>query len=156
MRWHYRDAALLWLFPPAYAAHLAEEVWAGPGFPAWFAHVAGAALPLQAFAAINAIGFAAMVAGTAMAVRREQHGWMAVAIATLVTINALLHVAGSMMTGTYSPGLITGIVLYLPLGQLLLIRALHQVDPARLSKGMAAGAAIHAVVTLVAAVSARA
>jgi hypothetical protein len=32
VRWHYRDAGLLWLFVPAYLVHLAEEWFAG--FPA--------------------------------------------------------------------------------------------------------------------------
>ena len=155
MRWHYRDGALLWLFPAAYVAHLAEELWAGPGFPAWFEHVAGRPLPLRAFVAINAVALTAMVAGTAVAVRREQNGWIAVAIATIVATNALLHVAGSVLTGTYSPGLITGIVLYLPLGQLLMIRALHQVEPRRFTTGVAAGVAIHAIVSLVATGAAR-
>jgi hypothetical protein len=146
MRWHYRDAGLLWLFPIAYLAHLAEEFWGGPGFPAWFAHFAGRPLPVSAFVGINTVAFALMLAGTVMAIRRERAGWAAVAIATVVTINALLHAAGSVTTRTYSPGLITGVVLYLPLGQLLLIRALHQVDRASFSAGVLIGVAVHAAV----------
>ena len=155
MRWHYRDAALLRLFPPAYLAHLAEEFWAGPGFPAWFAHVAGQPLPATAFVAINTIGFVLMIAGVAEAIRHEQAGWIAVAVATVVTLNALLHVLASVLTGTYAPGLITGVVLYLPLGQLLLIRALHQVEPARFTRGILAGVAIHTIVSVAAVMLAR-
>jgi hypothetical protein len=146
MRWHYRDGALLWLFPPAYLAHLAEELWAGPGFPEWFAAIAGASLPLRAFAAINAVAFALLIAGIRVAVKRECAGWIAIAVATIVFLNALLHVAGSVLTGTYSPGLITGVILYLPLGQLLLIRGLHQVEPLRFTRGVIAGVAIHTAV----------
>jgi hypothetical protein len=156
MRWHYRDAALLWLFPPAYLAHLAEEFWAGPGLPAWFAQVAGRPLPEAAFLAINTVAFALLLAGTVAAIRREEGGWIPVAVATVVTINALLHVAGSVLTGTYSPGLITGIVFYLPLGQLLLIRALHQMEPDRFRRGVIAGVAIHAAVVILAATLTRA
>ena len=155
MRWHYRDAALVWLFPPAYLAHLAEETWGGPGFPAWFAYVVGRPLPMPAFIGINVIGLLLMVWSTVLAVRREQHGWMAVAIATVVTINGLLHLAASGVTRTYSPGLITGVVLYLPLGQLLLIRALHQLDRARFTIGIATGVVVHTAVVLVAVALAR-
>jgi hypothetical protein len=90
------------------------------------------------------------------AIRREARGWIPVAVATVVTINALLHVAGSVLTGTYSPGLITGIVFYLPLGQLLLIRALHQMEPDRFRRGVIAGVAIHAAVVILAATLTRA
>ena len=156
MRWHYRDEALVWLFTPAYAAHLAEEFWGGPGFPAWFARVAGAPLPVSAFAAINAVAFILLLVGSAIAVRREQQGWIVIAIATVVTVNALLHVVGSVVTGSYSPGLLTGIVFYLPLGQLVLIRALHQVNRAQFTKGVVAGVVIHGLVSVIAAAAARA
>lgn len=156
MRWHYRDAALLWLFPPAYGLHLAEELWGGPGFPQWFAIVAGQPLPYAAFAAINVIGMALLVVGVRTASRKEASGWIAVAIATVATINGLLHVAGSVLTRTYSPGLITSVVFYLPLGQLLLIRALHQVEPPRFTRGVICGVCIHVVVSLVAFLIARA
>jgi hypothetical protein len=154
MRWHYRDAALLWLFPPAYLLHLAEELWGGPGLLQWFAAIAGRPLPRLAFAIINAAGFALLVTGIRMAVRREAAGWIAIAIATVATMNALLHVAGSVMTGQYSPGLITGVVLYLPLGQLLLSRAWSQVEQSRFTHGVVAGVAIHIVVIVAAAASA--
>ena len=151
MRWHYRDAALLWLIPPAYMAHLAEEWWGGPGFPAWVALVAGRPLPPGAFLGINAVALVFLLVGLRAASRRESAGWIAIAVATVLSLNAVLHLAGSVLTRTYSPGLITGIVLYLPLGQLLLIRALHQVEPARFIRGVAAGLAIHGVVIVSAA-----
>lgn len=154
MRWQYRDAALLWLFPPAYLLHLTEELWGGPGLPQWFATIIGRPLPRPAFAIINAVAFALLIAGIRMAVRREAAGWIAIAIATVVTLNALLHIAGTVVTGRYSPGMITGVVLYLPLGHLLLIRAWSQVERSRFTRGITAGVAIHVVVIVVAAVSA--
>ena len=156
MRWHYRDRTLVWLFTPAYVAHLAEELWGGPGFPAWFAQVAGAPLPLAAFLVINAVALTLLVVGSTIAVRQEEGGWIAIAIATVLSVNALLHLMGSAVTASYSPGLITGIVLYLPLGQLVLIRALHQVDRAQFTQGIIAGVVIHGLVSVAAAIAARA
>lgn len=155
MRWHYRDAALLWLFPPAYLAHLAEEFWADPGLPAWFAVIFGRPLPIAAFVGINVVAFSLMIAGIRLAIRREESGWAAVAVATALALNGLLHLAGSVMTASYSPGLITGVVLYLPLGQLLLVRAAHQVEFTRFTRGVLAGIGVHTAVTVVAAALAR-
>ncbi|HEV3486821.1 MAG TPA: HXXEE domain-containing protein [Vicinamibacterales bacterium] len=155
MRWHYRDAALLWLFPPAYLLHVAEELWGGPGFPQWLAMVAGQPLPYAAFAVINTIGMIVLIVGVRAAARHEASGWIAVAIATVATVNALLHIGGSLLTGTYSPGLITAVVLYVPLGQLLLIRALHQADRRGFARGIVVGVLIHAVVSAIALALAR-
>ena len=153
-RWHYRDAALLWLFVPAYLAHLGEEFFAG--FPDWIRLIVGRPLPMTAFIAINAVALCLLIAAVRTAIRRESAGWMAVAIAAIVTLNALLHLLGSFATGTYSPGLITGVVLYLPLGQLTLLRAWHQQAPSAFARGVAVGVFIHAVVAAVAFAATRA
>jgi hypothetical protein len=150
MRWHYRDPLLLWLFVPAYLAHLAEEWWAGPGFPAWIAAFAGRPLPGAAFIAINATALVLLVAGIRAATRRESAGWIAVAIATVVSLNAVLHLLGSLAAGSYSPGMVTGIVIYVPLGLLTLLRASHQQSPPAFARGALAGIVIHAVVILAA------
>jgi Protein of unknown function with HXXEE motif len=71
----------------------------------------------------------------------------------VLLVNGVVHVAGSILTGTYSPGLITGVVLYLPLGQLALIRAWHQAPPRMFLHGVLAGLAAHAVVTATAVAS---
>ena len=66
-------------------------------FTEWLAIVAGAPLPRAAFLAIN--------------------------VAAGLFINGLLHMLAGVVTGTYSPGLFTSVVLYLPLGGLALLRA---------------------------------
>jgi hypothetical protein len=151
MRWHYRDPLLLWLFVPAYLVHLAEEYWAG--FPVWFARILGRALPEPAFLAINGVALALLIAAIRTAIRRETAGWLAVAIATVVTVNAVLHLLASLSTGTYAPGMISGVVVYLPLGLLTLIRAGHQQPPPEFARGIAAGIAFHALVIAAAYVS---
>ena len=155
MRWNYRDPQLLWLFVPAYLAHLAEEYWAGAGLPAWFALLTGRPLPVRAFFMINAIALVILVIGLREAVRRESAGWFAVAIASLVSLNAMLHLSGTILTRTYSPGLISGIVLYVPLGMLTLMRAWQQQSIGRFWAGVGAGVLFHGVVSLVALIAAR-
>ena len=149
MRWQYRDPALVWLFVPAYALHVAEEYFGG--FPEWLALIIGRPLPRADFLAINAVALVVVIIAIRAATRRESLGWLAIAIATALLVNGLAHTLGTMITGTYSPGLITGVVLYLPLSQLALIRAWNQAPPSLFRRGVVAGLAAHAVVVAIAA-----
>jgi hypothetical protein len=144
VRWHYRDAGLLWPFVPAYAIHVAEE-WFG-GFPAWLGQIVGSPMPGPAFLIINAVAFVLLIAAIRWATQSERSGWMAVAVATIFLANTLAHAAGSAMTRSYGPGLISAVVLYVPLGSLAMIRAIDQADRAQVSRGVLAGLAIHALV----------
>jgi Protein of unknown function with HXXEE motif len=148
VRWHYRDPGLLWLFVPAYVAHIAEE-WSG-GFPQWIARVAGQPISPSAFFIINGIALVLLAVGIRAATRSEQSGWIAVAVATIALVNTLAHAAGAALTRSYSPGLISAIVLYVPLGLLALIRAVDQAPRSQLARGVVAGLVIHALVFVIA------
>jgi hypothetical protein len=147
VRWHYRDAGLLWLFVPAYLVHVGEE-WAG-GFPAWIGTVVGRALPVAAFLGINVVALVLVVVGIRAAIREDRHGWIAVALATIMLVNTVAHAVGAALTGSYSPGLMSAVVLYVPLGSLALIRAFDQAPRAQLTRGIALGFLIHAVVSFI-------
>jgi hypothetical protein len=148
MRWHYRDPALLWLFVPAYAAHLLEEYFAA--FRRWVALVAGGELPLSVFVAINAVGMTFLLLAIRAAVKRERAGWAAVAVATIAGVNGLAHAGGTIATGVYAPGLVTGIVFYVPLALLTLTRAVHQAEPGQVARGVAIGVVVHVLVAVAA------
>jgi hypothetical protein len=145
MRWHYRDPLLVWLFVPAYAAHLLEE-WFG-GFPEWLSLVTGAPLPRDVFLIINAVAMIAIVWAIHAALRRESLGWLAIAIAAVLFVNGLVHLLGSILTGTYSPGLFTGVLLYVPLGQLALMRAWTQAPKGFFQRGVLTAIGAHASVS---------
>jgi hypothetical protein len=145
-RWHYLDPALLWLFPLAYAAHLAEETLAGEGLRVWIARVGTGSISLPAFILVNAAGMAMFVAGVAVAARRQAFGWIAVGLATLILLNAGLHVLGTLVSQAYSPGLFTAVVLYVPLGGLTMLRAATQASSADWRTGILAGAGVQAAV----------
>ena len=147
MRWHYRDPLLVWLFPAAYGLHILEE-WFG-GFPEWLAIFGRQPLPRTAFVIINVITLTAMIVAVRAAARREAQGWIAIAVFTAVLTNGVVHIVASVATGSYSPGLFTGVILYLPLGQLALLRAWHQTRSA-FARGVAAGIAVHAIVSAIA------
>jgi hypothetical protein len=138
----------LWLLPAAYVCHLLEE-WFG-SFPEWMALVIGAPLPRPAFLAINAVALAAALLAVRASVRHEAHGWMAIALATILLTNGVAHLLGSMATGAYAPGLFTGIILYLPLAGLVLLRASTQSRRDVFGRAVAAGLGLHALVVVIA------
>ena len=147
MRWQYRDPVLVWLVVAAFAAHVVEEYLAS--FPGWFAQLSGRPLPVAAFLWINGVALPAIVVITWAGLRRGWD-WIPIALGTIVLVNGVGHLLGSLATGTYSPGLLTGIMLYLPLGQLLLIRAWHQASGTTLATGILSGIVAHMGVTLTA------
>lgn len=148
MHRQYRAPALLWLFVPAYLCHLAEEFFAG--FPEWFAIVVARPLPRTGFLLINAVALVVMVAAIRAATRRETDEWMAIAVATVLFVNAIAHLAGCLVVGAYAPGVLTGVVIYVPLTMLVLIRAWHQARPETFTRGVVAGFLVHALVFVLA------
>jgi hypothetical protein len=141
-----RDARWAWLFPITYAVHIAEEYAAG--FPRWLATVSPAQLSDRDFVAINAIAMLIMILAVAISVNRVVR-WPLVALGTLVTLNATLHIAGTLLT-SYSPGVITATFIWLPLGLFTLRRLRTEVDAPVYAWGIAAGFAGHALVSAIA------
>jgi len=142
-----RDARWAWLFPITYAVHIAEEYAAD--FPGWLAGVAGARLTEHDFLVINAIAFAVMTVGVAAATALRVQ-WPLAALATVVTINAVVHIGGSIMTASYSPGLVTATTLWLPLGIYAFRTRLIDLSTPQYASGVAAGIVAHAIVSMLA------
>ena len=141
----------LWvfLFPLAYGLHIAEEYWFH--FPAYVADLSGRHISYPQFLLINAVLWFLMVATVVLVLARHSRAWLVVTLATVLGINAALHIVSSVVTFTYSPGTVTAAFLYVP----LVVYALRQVLP-HVSRGLAAcaaalGVAIHAGVLLLAA-----
>jgi hypothetical protein len=145
-RWQYRDPALLWLLPATYVAHVAEEGWLAGGFVRWAAETMGGRLTDGMFLAGNALGIVLTIAAVRLAVRDARHGWLAVGLAATFALNAATHAGASLATRTFSPGLLTGVVFWIPLGLLILLRAWHQARVRTFWGGMAAGAVTQMVV----------
>jgi hypothetical protein len=142
MRWSYRDPALLWIFAAAFLLHVADE-WL-TGFPQWVARILSRPLPDAAFFIMNGIVLLLIIAGVRAAARDESNGWMAVTIATIALVNTAAHAGGAILTRGYAPGLITAVMLYVPLGVLTMIRAFDQAPRAQLFRGIATGLLLHA------------
>lgn len=146
-RWSYRDGAVLWPLVWAFAIHVAEE-WSA-GFPEWVAAIVSRPMPAGAFLIINGIAMFLMIVGVRAATRSEERGWIAVTIATIALVNTLSHLAGALLTRGYAPGVISAVVLYLPLGSLTMIRALDQASH-HVPRGVVVGLLLHGAVFVIA------
>lgn len=141
-----------WLLalPVSYLAHLVEEWWGGEGFASWTQRVVGAPVSETRFIIVNSIAAPLFVLGTVFAIVNDAWRWFAVTFGTVVLINGALHVLGSVGTASYSPGVITGLALYLPLGLIVLRRGRTQLSPVTFGVAVVLGVAIHAIVAIVA------
>ena len=136
----------VWLFPLAYGFHIAEEY--AFHFPAYVANLSGRHISIPQFLVINAIFWLLMCATVVLVLARPSQGWLIVTLAAVLGINAALHIVGSIVTSTYSPGTVTGAFLYVPLVVFALRRILPHVSRSVAVRAAALGAAIHAGVIL--------
>lgn len=135
----------LWLFPVTYVAHAVEEIWAGGGYAAWISSLSGQPITDIELLVIHVALIVGMSAVVALVQARQRFCWSIVAFAVVVTGNTLMHAVSTWLTRSYSPGLVTGLVLWSPLGVFAVWRAhgsLRRAD-------VAWGAAIGIVATLV-------
>ena len=134
------------LLPVAVALHIAEE-WFG-GLIDWASRGLDVNIDAERFLTINMIGLVLFVIGCASAYREPRAAWIGVSLAALVGVNAIAHTVLSVFVGEYSPGTITGLLLYVPISIIIIRWA-----TAHLSRGVVGGAilfgiGIHAVATL--------
>jgi hypothetical protein len=137
-----------WLFPISYLIHIAEEYWGG--FPTWIARFWGVESPLSNFLSWNVGALIMMALGVAVALRTKSYRWLVVSFGTVVLINGLVHAGASVVTRSYSPGVISGLLLFIPLGAITLLRARSTVNRRSLRAGVIIGVLMHAVVVLLA------
>jgi len=142
----------LWplLFPLTYALHIVEEYYGGERFFNWMSRIVGIQLTEGMFVRINSIAWTAMLLVCLAATRSASLQWTLVALATTVLLNGTAHTVASLITWTYSPGLVTGLLLWVPLGIVTLRRSRPMLSRGAYWASVAFGLALHGMVTLVA------
>ncbi len=133
----------IWLFPATYAVHIAEE-WVG-GFAAW-ATAHGTPLSAGELLGWNCLGCALMTLGVALARARLRWRWIVTALGVIAAANGLYHAAASVATASYSPGLISGVLLWLPLGLFALRHEWTRAAHSTFWKGILAAVIVHAII----------
>jgi hypothetical protein len=133
-----------WLFPVTYALHILEE-WRG-GFTVWIARLTGVELASGEFLWWNAVALGLMSASIILTIRFKSFGWLLLAYATAFMLNALSHLCAGLYTTSYSPGLVSGLLLWLPLGALALLRFRKTLSRRGRRAGLLVGFLIHCIV----------
>lgn len=138
---------LIFLTLPAYMIHQYEEH-DGDRFRlyinATLAHGRNALTPLAVFV-INIAGVWLPLAACIMLVRWHGAGYGMFA-GWLIIVNALLHAAPAIATRRYNPGLLTAMVIFLPLGLAVLGATWPQSSFAQGAAGLALAVVLHAAI----------
>jgi len=105
---------LVWLFPFVFACHVAEEA---PNFSRWVVETMGGHTSLAEFLRNHVVYVVVLGTLTGLAARRKTN---AAGFALMLWISAqqfwnfVFHLATTLRFDTYSPGLVTAILLYYP------------------------------------------
>jgi hypothetical protein len=135
-----------WLYPATYAIHLLEEWRGGVGFTAWLARIAGVELPAGKFLVWNIVALLLMSVGVVLSMRFRHLRWLFVAYGMAFLLNALSHLGASLYTNSYSPGLISSLLLWLPLSAWTHIYFRPTLSRRARRAGLAVGLLMHCVV----------
>ena len=128
------------------ALHIAEEA---QTFPAWASHHFGTTTPgFYALSHIPLLAGAFYVARRATVPRAGARWvWLSVAVQAGLAVNGLFHLAMTLLFREYSPGVITGVGLYMPFTAYLLTRAVALLPTSRIATASLAGGAVAVVLT---------
>ncbi len=111
---------LVLVAPVVFILHVSEEA---PGFVAWFNSLVPRGITQSLFLAVNAFALAITVLIALLVASspgRASGALLAAWVGFLMLGNGVFHLVGTVAHGRYCPGVVTGTVLYIPFGSLLL------------------------------------
>ena len=132
----------LWLYPATLAIHMFEEKQGGAQFYEWVDRPPGAELTSGEFLGLTSFALAGMVALTLAMLRWDAVRFLAVSVAVAFFLNSISHTINSVIAGGYTPGLVTGIVIWWPLVWFALRRCRTVLPKERFRLGLWIGAGI--------------
>jgi len=100
--------------------HFSDELFAGGGFYTYVTSIGGNPVSMTRFGV--AVVFALLSMTIASWVARKRYDWVLLVLAAIIFTNALTHLLESLLTHSYSPGLASGLLIWLPLGSVILYR----------------------------------
>ena len=133
----------LWLFVLAYAIHAIEEA-RGLGGP----H--GIELSFAQFLIITVVALFLMIFSVALALRFGFPQLLTVVFATAFSLNGISHLGNSVVFRLYDAGVVSGTLIFIPLGTMALIRLSSSMTRRRFVCGIALGVVIQAIAMIIA------
>jgi hypothetical protein len=143
-------AILPWLFPATFLVHIAEEYWGGGGYSAYMARARGVNLPPSRFLLMNGFGLGLMTLGVLLARKYRFTQWLVVCLGALVLGNGLSHTINGVVSREYNPGLVSGLLIWIPLGLVTLVSLKAKMVGRRYWTALCIGIGIQVVVALLA------
>ena len=146
------DAAIkfwLWMFPITYLIHVAEEYWGGEGYSAYIFRLRGVHLTPTRFLVAQSIAFILVTAGVILARQLKFPRMMLIILGTIVLVNGLTHAFTALTILRYGPGLVSSILIWLPLGVFIVARFRKEVTRKRYWIAIAIGVGTNLIVGVV-------
>ncbi len=153
LKHHHRPLGFIdlcsWLFPLTYLIHIAEEYWGGEGYPAYILRVRGVHLTLTRFWVAQSMGVVLMAAAVILARRFNFPHMMVIILASIVLVNGLTHTLTSISNGGYGPGVLSSVLIWIPLSIFSLVRFKQDVSRKRYLIGIAIGLGVNVLVFII-------
>ncbi len=112
----------LWTFPLVYLVHLVDERLWPPGTANWATANSSFYFTNEAWFWVNAPSMMIMLSAAVLVRRRKIPEWVVIAMALHLALHGAMRVGGTLVYGSISPGLLTGVALCLPLSIPVLVR----------------------------------
>jgi hypothetical protein len=126
--------------PVIFLLHVLEEA---PGFVEWFNGLVARGISQPLFLTVNFVAFLITVALAAMVAAAPGPGTgvaLTAWVGFLMLANGLFHLVATLVHGRYSPGVVTGTLLYLPVGVFTLRAVAREAGVKPAAAVLAAGA----------------
>jgi hypothetical protein len=144
------SAFWMWIFPVTYLVHLAEEYWGGEGYCAYLYRLRGVRLSTARFFFFQGLGIVLIVIGIFVSLHLRWPRFFLAIVGALVLSNGTTHTVTALRNGGYGPGLVTCVLVWIPLGLVTLFLLFGEMPAARLALAAGIGVAIQATVALIA------
>ena len=133
----------LWLFLLVYPLHIIEEIRGVGAFR-------GINLSLKQLFILSGAACLLMVIGILLAQRFRFPQLLEIVFGTVFLLNGLSHIINSVVIRGYDAGLITGTLIFIPLGVTSLVRLRNSMRRLRYLAGVALGLAAQGIITVLA------
>jgi uncharacterized protein with HXXEE motif len=144
------SAIWMWSFPITYLVHIIEEYWAGEGYPAYLYRIRGVHLSTARFFFFQGLGVVLICAGIFISLYLKWPRFFLSIMGAVVLSNGITHTVTAIRHKGYGPGLVSSILLWIPLGVVTLTLLAIEIPTMRLIVAASIGLAINGVVALIA------
>jgi hypothetical protein len=144
------SAIWMWLFPVTYLIHIAEEYWGGEGYTAYLFRLRGVHLSTARFLFLQALGVVLICVGIVLSLKLRFPRFMLAILGALVLANGITHTVTALRHGGYGPGLVSCVLIWIPLGLVTLILLQGDMPALRLVVASLIGFSINGAVALIA------